>query len=193
MKLTLSELAERAGHKMGSRLRGRELGKVFNQALRDYIVSVPQNSLILFSLEDGIMMDVSFIDEVFGGIAEARGRGELDGAAMLLIQVDPLDADDINRILEGRPGYSTGLRNCVLPLDVKGEIKLIGKTEDYVAETFAYLTDNGHANTADLARDLKLALNTASTRLKTLYDLGLALRKQQETGRGYVYYMLTPA
>ena len=190
MKLTLSELAERAGHKIGTRLRGRELGKVFHRALRDYIANVPQNNLIQFSLEDGIMMDVSFIDEVFGGIAEARGRGELDGAAMLLIKVDPLDVDDIARILEGRPGYSTGLRNCVLPLDVEGTIKLIGKTEDYVAETFAYLMDTGHANTADLASDLGLALNTASTRLKTLYDLGLATRKQQETGRSYIYYML---
>lgn len=191
MILTLSELAVHAGHEMGSRLRGRELGRIFHRTLRDYITNVNSNNIIQLSLKDAIMMDVSFIDEVFGGVAEARGRGQFEGAAMLLIHVDSLDMDDIARILEGRSGYSTGLRNCVLPVYVDNDITLIGKTEDYVAETFEYLKRNGSANTAELASDLGLALNTASTRLKTLYDLGLVLRNHQEIGRGYIYSMLT--
>ncbi len=175
---------------MGQRLRGRELGITFRSALQQQIKNCSRDSVLQFSLSDISMMDVSFMDEVFGGTAEDRGRGELEGAALLLIDVDPMDVDDIHRILAGRPGYSTGLRNCVLPLQDGDGIHLLGKTEDYVAETFSHLAKTRKLSASDLASQLDLALNTASTRLKTLYDLGIALRQSQDSERGFAYYML---
>lgn len=188
--LTMNQLSEKTGHSMGQRLRGRELGTIFRSALRQEISGHPRDSLLQFSLRDVSMMDVSFMDEVFGGIAEERGRGELQGAALILINVDPMDVDDIHRILAGRPAYSTGLRNCVLPLHQADEVRLLGKTEEYIAETFSQLAKTGKISASDLASQLNLALNTASTRLKTLYDLGIALRQAQESERGFAYHML---
>jgi hypothetical protein len=187
---TMQDLAKQVGHDGERRLRGRELGRKFQAGLREKILSTPHDELLRFDLRDVQMMDVSFIDELFGGIAEARGRGELSGAALLLVEVDPLDVDDIGRILAGRPGSSTGLRNCVLPLVEADSIRLLGKTEDYVQETFSELLQAKSLSTSELMSRLDLANNTASTRLKVLYDLGLARRVPQTESRGYVYHML---
>lgn len=186
----MHDLAVQQGHSSERRLRGRELGRIFRAGLQEMIQSTPVSEVLHFSLRDVPMMDVSFIDEVFGGTAEARGRGDLTGAALLLEDADPLDVDDIERILAGRPGFSTGLRNCVLPLSERNTIRLLGKTEDYVQETFSELLKAGVLNTADLMIRLDLANNAASTRLKVLYDLGLARRDQQSGERGYTYYPL---
>lgn len=186
----MQDLANQLGHNGERRLRGRELGRKFQAGLREIIQSTQVDEVLCFRLRNVQMMDVSFIDEVFGGVAEARGRGELSGAALLLVEVDTMDADDIGRILAGRPSYSTGLRNCVLPLAENDTIWLIGKTEDYVQETFNELIRAKVLSTSDLMARLDLANNTASTRLKVLYDLGLAKRELQSGGRGYIYYPL---
>lgn len=187
---TMQDLAQQVGHNGERRLRGRELGRKFQVGLRERILSAPLDELLRFDLRDVQMMDVSFIDELFGGIAEARGRGEFSGAALLLVEVDPLDADDVGRILAGRPSSSTGVRNCVLPLAEGDSVRLLGKTEDYVQETFSELLQAKSLSTSDLMARLNLANNTASTRLKVLYDLGLARRVPQTESRGYVYHML---
>lgn len=187
---TMQDLAKQVGHNEERRLRGRELGRKFQAGLRERILSTSPDELLRFDLRDVQMMDVSFIDELFGGIAEARGRGELTGAALLLVEADPLDVDDIGRILAGRPGFSIGLRNCVLPLAEGGLIRLLGKTEDYVQETFTELLKAKTLSTSDLMTRLDLANNTASTRLKVLFDLGLAQRMPQAESRGYIYHML---
>ena len=183
----MKDLAKKAGHSEIKRLRGRDLGEQFQAVLSSIIASTPSDTVIRFNLHDVPMMDVSFIDEVFGGIAEARGRGELKGAALLIIEADPLDVDDIDRILSGRPSYSTGLRNCVIPLTDGKSLQLLGKTEEYVQETFKELIHAGALSTSDLMSRLDLANNTASTRLKVLYDLGLARRVSKAGTRGYVY------
>jgi hypothetical protein len=187
---TMQDLAKQVGHNVEQRLRGRELGKKFQTALHERILATPVDELLRFDLRNLQMMDVSFIDELFGGIAEARGRGELIGAALLLVEADPLDVDDIARILSGRAGSSTGVRNCVLPLVDGDLIRLLGKTEDYVQETFMELLKMGTLSTSDLMSRLNLANNTASTRLKVLYDLGLARRESQAGSRGYIYHTL---
>jgi lipoate-protein ligase A len=189
--LTMAQLATQIGHTNSQRFRGRELGTRFYIALQQQISAIPRDDVIRFDLHSVGMMDVSFIDEVFGGIAEARGRGALDGAALLLVKADPLDVDDIARILAGRPAYVTGLRNCVLPLEEASGIRLIGKTEDYIAATYADLEQQRKLTASEFAKWRDLALNTASTRLKALYDLGIALRQPQQTGRGFVYRLLT--
>lgn len=185
--ITIHDIAKRAGFSDVERFRGRDLGRKFRDALQDMISATPPEDILRFDLREVPMMDVSFIDEVFGGVAEARGRGDLNGAALLLIEADPLDVDDIDRILSGRPGYSTGLRNCVIPLKKGASIKLLGKTEEYVQETFNELLKANTLSTSDLMAQLGLANNTASTRLKVLYDLGLARRTTESGTRGYVY------
>lgn len=187
---SLQDVAERIGETLPKRLRGRELGLRYSNALQAYVREHATTDLLRLDLHDAPMMDVSFMDEVFGGFAEARGRGELTGAAILLIQLSDYDRDDIERVLSGRPGYVVGLRNCVLPYLGENGIGLLGKTEEYVAQTFVLLQKSGTLTTADLMDRLDLANNTASTRLKVLYDLGLARRQTQSGSRGYVYAAL---
>lgn len=188
---TLQDVADQIGETLPKHLRGRELGQRYSSALQSYVREHTATDILRFDLRDAPMMDVSFIDEVFGGFAEARGRGDLPGAAILLVKLSDYDRDDIERVLSGRPGYVVGLRNCVLPYLAENGIGLLGKTEDYVAQTFALLQKSGTLTTADLMDRLDLANNTASTRLKVLYDLGLAQRQTQLGSRGYVYAALT--
>jgi len=184
------DIAKQIGEALPERLRGRKLGQRYSAALQAYVREQATVDILEFDLHDAPMMDVSFMDEVFGGFAETRGRGDLAGSALLLIQLSDYDRDDIERVLSGRPGYVVGLRNCVLPYRSSSGIGLLGKTEDYVAQTFALLQKNGTLTTADLMEQLDLANNTASTRLKVLYDLGLARRQNHLGSRGYVYLAL---
>ena len=69
---TLQNVADQIGETLPKRLRGRELGQRYSSALQSYVREHTATDILRFDLRDAPMMDVSFMDEVFGGFAEAR-------------------------------------------------------------------------------------------------------------------------
>jgi DNA-binding transcriptional ArsR family regulator len=136
------------------------------------------------------LMDGSFADEVFGTIAAARGRRQLSVAPLVLLSLNPTSQENLEQALLSRPIREDGLRNCVVPVQSDdGEIVLVGKSEEHVQQTLSLLNAGGELTTREIAKKLNLGTAAASTRLKVLYDLGLAVRLEvrDDQGKQFVY------
>jgi predicted transcriptional regulator len=94
--------------------------------------------------------------------------------------------------LQSRPTREQGLRNCALILDDNDSVELIGKVEPHVRETFELLRERRTLTARDVAERWELDINAASTRLKALFDLGLALRTDVRDAHGKQYRYMRP-
>lgn len=132
-------------------------------------------------------MDASFADEAFGSLAVTRPRPRNLGC-LLLRSLDPSSRDNLELALQSRPTRDRGIRNCVLPvIGQADDLRLVGKTEDSVAETFQFLRQHRLLTARELASVLAIDIAAASTRLKVLFDLGLACRVEDRDAQGKLF------
>jgi len=177
-------------------LATRFTGKRFWEQLQTHLHDNRAEGFVLLSFAGVEIMDASFADEVFGTLASKRGRKDNTLSPIVLADVNETCLENLRMALETRPDREPTeqerLRNCVLPLLQEGEWTLVGKFEDHVLQTFHALQRCDTLTARDLAEQLGLNLNAASTRLKTLADLGLAQRIEirDAQGKQYVYRML---
>ncbi len=173
----------------GERLVTRSLGRRFRERLQEVLSDAPEEKLVL-SFVGVQLMDGSFADEALASLAAARSRQVARLGLLVLKDLDPTSLDNLELAMTSRPVREPGLRNCVLPI-VKGlaRIELIGKAEDHVRRTFELLAHRRELTARELADEEGLDIGAASTRLKVLFNLGLASRREerQERGRQYVY------
>ena len=87
-----------------------------------------------------------------------------------------------------------GLKLGLQVIDPSGQYRLIGQIEPNLDDTLALVNKRQTLTARDLA-DLQpgMAINTASNRLKKLFDLRLIQRMEEttETGRQHVYHAVT--
>lgn len=177
-------------------LATRPTGKRFWAQLLVQLQSSAPDELVVLSLAGVEIMDASFADEVFGTLAVQRARQVLTLPPVLLTDVNQTCEDNLKMALETRidrePADKNRLRNCVLPKKEGQKITLIGKYEEHVAQTLAFLSDAETLTARDLSDKMTLSLNAASTRLKTLADLGLAYREEirDAQGKQFIYRKL---
>ncbi len=173
----------------GERLVTRSLGRRFRERLQEVLSEAPEGKLIL-SFVGVQLMDGSFADEALASLAATRSRQVARLGLLVLRDLDPTSLDNLELAMTSRPVREPGLRNCVLPI-IKGlsRIELIGKAEDHVRKTFELLAQKRELTARELADEEGLDIGAASTRLKVLFNLGLAGRREerQERGRQYVY------
>ncbi len=173
----------------GERLVTRSLGRRFRDRLERLLAAAPAGRLVL-SFAGVQLMDGSFADEVFASLAASRSRRAKRLAQLVLRDLDPTSLDNLELAMTSRPVREPGLRNCVLPI-IKplAEVGLIGKAEEHVRMTFQALTRHRELTARELADEEGLDIGAASTRLKVLFDLGLAGRHEErrERGRQFVY------
>lgn len=85
-------------------------------------------------------------------------------------------------------GLNSEIRNCcVLIEEDNGLLYLFGKMEQTVKETFNDLLACGELTASHLASMDGISLSAASTRLKTLRDLGLCQREKRSEGSAHYY------
>ncbi|MCL4733117.1 hypothetical protein KJZ71_04955 [Patescibacteria group bacterium] len=171
-------------------LVSRLTGKNFAAKLQEILQNFPEEVVALLDFSAVDLMDGSFADEVFGTIAAARGRRQLFIAPFILVSLNAMSLDNLEQALLSRPVREESLRNCVVPVKSEdGEISLVGKFEEHVQQTFTLLNSSGELTTREVAKELDLGTAAASTRLKALYDLGLALRLEvrDDQGKSFVY------
>lgn len=67
----------------------------------------------------------------------------------------------------------------------------VGALEQNLQATFKMLTQRKYISAREIAETYGLEINSASNRLKKLYDAGLVLRKEiiDENGRQHIYYL----
>ncbi len=171
----------------------RPIGRQFRLALEALLRKIPESEGVVLDFAGVTSMDASFADEVFGFLAAQRGRRSATPHCLALRGLDPSGRDDLEMALLSRPDRedAPGLRNCVFPvIEIDGRVVLVGKAEAHVRQTFEVLRDSVRLTARDVADALGLEIAAASTRLKTLYDLGLAARTETRDAQGkqYLYH-----
>jgi hypothetical protein len=180
-----------------SLLATRLAGKRFWEQLQPRLREPNADVVTILSFAGVEVMDASFADEVFGTLAAQRARKEVSFGPIMMVDVNETCVENLKMALETRADRESPdrerLRNCVLPIVIKDkEMTLIGKFEDHVLQSFELLSKHETLTARDLSDLLNLNLNAASTRLKTLADLGLALRTEirDAQGKQFVYHSL---
>lgn len=179
-----------------SLLATRLAGKRFWELLQVRLQESVADAVIVLSFAGVDVMDASFADEVFGTLAARRARKDISFGPVILIAANETCIENLKMALGTRADRESPererLRNCVLPMLKDEKMVLIGKFEDHVSQSFELLSKHHTLTARDLADVLKLNLNAASTRLKTLADLGLARRIEirDAQGKQFVYHSL---
>ncbi|WP_445928153.1 STAS-like domain-containing protein [Leptodesmis sp.] len=179
-----------------SLLATRLAGKRFWEQLQKCLRESDADTVITLSFAGVDVMDASFADEVFGTLAARRARKDVTFGPVILMEANETCVENLKMALETRADRESPdrerLRNCVLPMLKGDEMTLIGKFEDHVLQSFELLSKHKTLTARDLSDVLKLNLNAASTRLKTLADLGLARRIEirDAQGKQFVYHSL---
>jgi predicted transcriptional regulator len=179
-----------------SLLATRLVGKRFWDQLQSRLCEPDTDALFVLSFAGVEVMDASFADEVFGTLAARRARKDVSFGPVMLVDANETCIENLKMALETRADRESPeldrLRNCVLPMLKDEQMTLIGKFEDHVLQSFELLSKHKTLTARDLGDVLKLNLNAASTRLKTLVDLGLALRTEirDAQGKQFVYHSL---
>jgi hypothetical protein len=171
----------------------RPTGRDFAASFKDILQSLPPGVVARIDFSRVDLMDGSFADEVFGTIAAARGRRQLAITPFVLCSLNAMSLDNLEQALLSRPIREEGLRNCVVPvIEENNGISLHGKFEEHVLETFTLLNARKELTTREVASELDLGTAAASTRLKVVYDLGLAVRLEirDEQGKQFVYHSI---
>jgi anti-anti-sigma regulatory factor len=182
--------------KTPSYLVTRVTGKRFWLELQKLLQKSRVEPVIALDFSEVEIMDASFADEVFGSFAALRGRKESNLGPIVLVGVNETCRDNLQMALETRPDREDAerdrLRNSVLAVLENSELALVGKFEEHVQESFDLLMQKGELTARELVDMLGLSLNAASTRLKTLADLGLAVRIELRDAQGkqYIYHRL---
>jgi hypothetical protein len=191
-----TEIGRAVGIPFVSLLATRVVGKRFLEHLQAHLEKQSADTVVRLLFSGIEVMDASFSDEVFGTLAALRARRESHECPLVLAELNLTCAENLQMALETRierePESLDRLRNCVLPIMDESGLKLVGKFEDHVQESFTFLNKCRHLTARELADLLNLNVNAASTRLKTLADLGLALRTEtrDSVGKQYIYNSL---
>lgn len=182
------EIAERAGIKQSallSRSDGRQFLATLDLVLGDY-----PDATVVLELGGVPLLTASFADSVFGTLAARRSAQRTPQPCLLLHSVPPSHLEEIEMALLSRPEREAKVRNCVIPVQLnEGEIRLVGKAEGHVIESFDLLRIHRQLTARALADKRGLDIGAASTRLKVLADLGLAHRSEirDASGKQFMY------
>ncbi len=177
-------------------LATRFTGKRFWDEFQKQLSLYDRGDVVLLSFDNILVMDASFADEVFGQIAVMRARKEYEYPYLILADLNETCEENLQMALvtriEREPNDKPHIRNCVLVIKKGERLELAGKYESHVQETFSVLASRKELSARELADTLKISLNAASTRLKTIADLGLAKRVdlRDAQGKQYIYHPL---
>jgi|SRR5579859_31290 len=188
MQFLATDVARGASVPDPSWLITRPSGAAFLRKLRAELAKAGTNSCVLLDFAGVQLMDGSFADEVLGSLGLERIKKKSALPRMVLAGLNVASQDNLRYALVTRAKLERAVPNLVYPvLDSASHIALIGAFEASVGETFRLLQRNVTATARDVQEHFgsrQLAINAASTRLKVLYDLGLAVRSDQREAPG---------
>lgn len=168
----------------------REKGqKVYIELVKHIQASDPANCPIRIIFPENQLMDVSFADEVVIRLQEGLNKDAFgEGQGIILYGLGDDSIENLTAAVKLQK-----LKIAFMVIKQTGQWDCIGQLEQNLRETLDLLFKQGQLTAPDLARQLGLAVNTASTRLKRLYDMHLIRRDFEITENGLQYiYMFWP-
>ncbi len=190
-EIDLSELAREAvDADRGINLVTRPTGKQVRRRLEDRLEPVRDPTTFVLSFEHVDIIDYSCADEVFAKVTGRMKQGEYEDAFLLLDQMQESHIENVDIALEKKKLCLLGRAN-----DQNGWTE-IGKLDRYLKDVLDLIGKRRELTAKELAGELGLEHNTASTRLGNLHKARLVVRHHgpiEEGGRLYRYRTLPDA
>lgn len=190
LDINLGTICSEVGIGNSALLITREKGqKVYIELVKHIQASDPANCPIRIIFPENQLMDVSFADEVVIRIQEGLNKDAFgEGQGIILYGLGDDSIENLTAAVKLQK-----LKIAFMVIKQTGQWDCIGQLEQNLRETLDLLFKQGQLTAPDLARQLGLAVNTASTRLKRLYDMHLIRRDFEITENGLQYiYMFWP-
>jgi hypothetical protein len=188
-EIRVVDLAQRAGLDKPTFLALRPRGEQFLPALKEVLADHTAQTVVL-DFTGVELITSSFADAVFGQLAVDRSTRSVAPTCLIACSLPAPLQEEIENGLIKRVEQVAKLRNGVLPIYLSTDkVELVGKAEAHVIETFGLLRTFKQLTARTLADEMRLEIGAASTRLKVLYDLGLALRQEvrDNVGKQFIY------
>lgn len=163
----------------------REKGDQAYRFLEGHLGQIPERRALILSFPPEQVVDASFADEFVIRLGEKLVAGEFGERTALL---EGLTEDSIHNLEAVIRLRRTKL--VFLLVDPEGGWRHAGPLEPSLSEALVLTASRGTITAPELARDLRLALNTANNRLKRLHALRLLWREHEvsEKGLRYIYH-----
>lgn len=163
----------------------REKGEQAYRLLRAGLQEVSQGQPMVIAFPSDQLVDASFADESIVRLGEEIVDGQLGERCILLQGLTDDSIKNIEAVISLRR-----LKLAFLTVEPTGAWQCIGQLEPSLRQTLEIIASRGHLTAPDLAKLTNLAINSASNRLKRLYDQRLVRREYEvsEKGLQYIYY-----
>jgi DNA-binding transcriptional ArsR family regulator len=163
----------------------RKLGDQMYQSLYQQLINQPQGQAVKLIFPPDQLMDTSFADEAILRLEQEYLDQKLGDGTLILQGLTEDSIHNINAAI-----HLQRLKMAFLILTPDGCWDIIGQLEQSLSDTLKLVADNRHLTAPELSQMLSLAINSASNRLKRLYDLRLVRREFEITDNGlqYIYY-----
>lgn len=161
----------------------REYGKRAYPLLARELKEVAPCHTLVLDFADVSVMDASFTEEAVLRLALDLAVGAYGDRFLMLERVSPATLDNIEATIAWRRA------KVALPVREGKHVRVAGHIEPNLLEVWALAIAAGTLTARELANHLQLEINTASMRLRKLYDARLLNRKEDISvnGRQHVY------
>ncbi len=185
INISLKDLANR--FELGTVLFYRPTAKTMYQAAQSAFQNPEQGTLINCSFRDIDGCDVSFADEFVINIQKYIKNYE--NVVLRLSDCNDAVIENLQATLAARNNKDNTKINVLFYKE--NRYYFLDKLENSLLQTFDYLQDAGDVTARDVALQFEIEINSASNRLKKLYDTNKLFRKEiiDEIGRQHLYYL----
>ena len=162
----------------------REKGEQAYNLLVGVVDEMPKDEPLVLVFPADQLIDASFADEAIVRLYEAIAAGKHGEITLLLMGLTDDSLHNINAVIHLR-----NLKLAMLAVDDDKNWQIIGQLERSLRETLDMLVEREMLTAPQLADEIGSAVNTASNRLKRLYDTRVIQREHEvsEKGLQYIY------
>jgi DNA-binding transcriptional ArsR family regulator len=181
MKLLFAELSV-----PGPDLLLRDYGRRAFPILEEALLKVQSGQALSLDFDEVSVLDTSFADETVVELAVRLVDGQYGDRFLILLNPSAATVDNLEGTIARRKA------KVALPIRDGDHMRVIGHVEPNLAEAWDLTLRKGELTARSLADRLSLQINTASMRLRKLYEARLLTRREEtiSTGRHHVYEIL---
>jgi predicted transcriptional regulator len=170
-------------------LMSRPTGEKAKAIIKTKILSLAENEVLMYDFSDILAADVSFFDEAVLDIQLDITNGNFSSRRIIIGKMIPDIRVNLSAAIRERYAQKKDFIP-VLEFSAKGIVEVVGDLEDNLNEAFKLIQEHQQMTARKLI-EIKpnLAINSASNKLKKLFDYGLIKRFENSTseGREYIY------
>jgi len=180
----MGKLASTLGFREERLFLTRERGEQAYSLLSAYLSDIPDGTPMILDFPPDQLVDGSFADESIVRLGEQIINDEFGDCCLLLQGLSEDSITNIEAIISLGP-----IKLAFLAVEQSGDWQCIGQLEPSLMETLKLVANRGSMTAPKLVELTGLAINSASNRLKRVYDEKLLKRHHDISDKGlkYVY------